>query len=59
MHLHVHRHVHPRMYPRMHPHMQGRLDRKIEIPLPGETARVEVLKIHALTITKKGEIDYE
>jgi len=37
----------------------GRLDRKIEIPLPGETARVEVLKIHALTITKKGEIDYE
>jgi len=37
----------------------GRLDRKIEIPLPNEAARVDVLKIHAAGITKKGEIDYE
>ena len=34
----------------------GRLDRKIEIPLPNEAARVDVLKIHALNITKQGEI---
>ena len=34
----------------------GRLDRKIEIPLPGESARVDVLKIHAAPITKKGDI---
>ncbi|GBG70466.1 hypothetical protein CBR_g6594 [Chara braunii] len=37
----------------------GRLDRKIEIPLPNEQARIEVLKIHAVGITKHGEIDYE
>ena len=37
----------------------GRLDRKIEIPLPNESARVDVLKIHATPITKKGDIDYE
>uniref|UniRef100_A0A7S4BT27 AAA+ ATPase domain-containing protein n=1 Tax=Chrysotila carterae TaxID=13221 RepID=A0A7S4BT27_CHRCT len=37
----------------------GRLDRKIEIPLPNEAARVDVLKIHAAPITKKGDIDYE
>ena len=37
----------------------GRLDRKIEIPLPNEQARLEVLKIHASSITKHGEIDYE
>jgi len=37
----------------------GRLDRKIEIPLPNEQARMEVLKIHANPITKHGEIDYE
>jgi len=37
----------------------GRLDRKIEIPLPNEAARVDVLKIHAAPITKHGEIDYE
>ena len=34
----------------------GRLDRKIEIPLPNEAARVDVLKIHAMNITKQGEI---
>lgn len=37
----------------------GRLDRKIEIPLPNEQGRLEVLKIHALGIAKHGEIDYE
>ncbi|KAI9340027.1 P-loop containing nucleoside triphosphate hydrolase protein [Zopfochytrium polystomum] len=37
----------------------GRLDRKIEIPLPNEQARLEVVKIHAAPITKSGEIDYE
>ena len=29
-----------------------RLDRKIEIPLPNEQARMEVLKIHSNPITK-------
>jgi 26S proteasome regulatory subunit T4 len=37
----------------------GRLDRKIEIPLPNEQGRLEVLKIHASTITKHGDMDYE
>ena len=37
----------------------GRLDRKIEIPLPNEAGRVEVLKIHAANINKHGDIDYE
>ena len=38
----------------------GRLDRKIEIPLPNEQARMEILKIHANSnITKHGDIDYE
>lgn len=50
----------------------GRLDRKIgksswgslyelhlEIPLPNEQARLEILKIHAQPIAKAGEIDYE
>merc|ERR1712072_1171293 len=37
----------------------GRLDRKVEIPLPNESARLEVLKIHAGTVTKRGDIDYE
>merc|ERR1712055_753894 len=37
----------------------GRLDRKIEIPLPNDQARLEILKIHAGPITKHGEIDYE
>jgi 26S proteasome regulatory subunit T4 len=35
------------------------LDRKIEIPLPNEQGRLEVLKIHAAGVTKHGEIDYE
>ncbi|KAI9591397.1 26S protease regulatory subunit 10B [Syncephalis fuscata] len=37
----------------------GRLDRKIEIPLPNEIGRMEILKIHASNIAKHGEIDYE
>ena len=34
----------------------GRLDRKVEIPLPNENGRLEVLKIHSAPITKHGEI---
>ncbi|CAG0912664.1 unnamed protein product [Notodromas monacha] len=34
----------------------GRLDRKIEIPLPNEQGRLEILRIHAAPITKKGDI---
>src|SRR3954469_24957895 len=37
----------------------GRLDRKIEIPLPNEQSRLEILKIHAAGISTRGEIDYE
>lgn len=37
----------------------GRLDRKIEIPLPNEVGRMEILKIHAQDVAKDGEIDYE
>ncbi|KAI3382684.1 hypothetical protein SNEBB_003907 [Seison nebaliae] len=37
----------------------GRLDRKIEIPLPNEQARLEILKIHATSLKKRGDIDYE
>lgn len=37
----------------------GRLDRKVEIPLPNEAARVEILKIHAKQISKYGSIDYD
>jgi len=37
----------------------GRLDRKIEIGLPNEVGRTDILKIHSKPMTKKGEIDFE
>ena len=37
----------------------GRLDRKIEIPIPNEASRMDIIKIHAGPITKKGEVDFE
>lgn len=37
----------------------GRLDRKIEIPLPNDQARLDILKIHAQRIAKQGAIDLE
>ena len=44
----------------LHPlFLSRRLDRKIEIPLPNEGQRLEILKIHAANISKHGDIDYE
>lgn len=37
----------------------GRLDRKVEIGLPNETARLDIIKIHAKDITMQGNIDFE
>lgn len=37
----------------------GRLDRKIEIPLPNLGSRIEIMKIHAGPLSKKGDIDFE
>lgn len=37
----------------------GRLDRKVEIPLPNESARQEILKIHSKAITVRGDVDFE
>lgn len=37
----------------------GRLDRKIEISLPNEQGRLEILKIHSKKIAKQGDIDWE
>lgn len=34
----------------------GRLDRKVEIPLPNEASRHDILKIHAAKIAKKDDI---
>ncbi|KFD67494.1 hypothetical protein M514_20335 [Trichuris suis] len=35
----------------------GRLDRKIEIPLPNQKARLEILKIHIKNVSKSGSLD--
>ncbi|PHH70774.1 hypothetical protein CDD80_5729 [Ophiocordyceps camponoti-rufipedis] len=37
----------------------GRLDRKIEIPLPNEVGRLEILKIHAANVAIDGDLDFE
>ncbi|PRP79312.1 26S proteasome regulatory subunit [Planoprotostelium fungivorum] len=37
----------------------GRLDRKIEIPLPNEASRLSILDIHSKPMAKHGTIDYE
>merc|ERR1712170_214161 len=37
----------------------GRLDRKIQIDLPNEQGRLDILKIHSSKISKQGEIDFE
>lgn len=37
----------------------GRLDRKIEIPLPNEKGRKEIIQIHSNKIAKGEEIDYD
>lgn len=37
----------------------GRLDRKIEIPLPSEKGRKDILKIHSKNMEKMGEINYD
>lgn len=37
----------------------GRLDRKIEISLPNENGRADILRIHSSKISKQGEINFE
>ena len=37
----------------------GRLDRKLEIPLPNEVGRLEIMKIHTASVVTDGEIDFE
>jgi len=37
----------------------GRLDRKIEIPLPTAQGRLEILRIHSEKMEKRGEIDFD
>ena len=42
-----------------HPSLRAPLDPQIEIPLPNEASRMEILKIHASKLGKKGDIDYD
>jgi 26S proteasome regulatory subunit T4 len=35
------------------------LDRKIEIPLPNEVGRLEIMKIHAAGVVTEGDFDFE
>ncbi|XP_010416428.1 PREDICTED: 26S protease regulatory subunit S10B homolog B-like [Camelina sativa] len=37
----------------------GRIDKKIEVPLPNGNSRMRILKIHASARTKHGDIDYD
>ena len=37
----------------------GRLDRKIEIPLPNEAALADIFKIHSGPLTKHGDVDVD
>ncbi|SMN20556.1 similar to Saccharomyces cerevisiae YOR259C RPT4 One of six ATPases of the 19S regulatory particle of the 26S proteasome involved in degradation of ubiquitinated substrates [Maudiozyma saulgeensis] len=37
----------------------GRLDRKVEIPLPNEAGRLEIFKIHTSNVKKIGEFDFD
>eukprot|EP01089_Gocevia_fonbrunei_P001384 TRINITY_DN11283_c0_g3_i1.p1 TRINITY_DN11283_c0_g3~~TRINITY_DN11283_c0_g3_i1.p1 ORF type:complete len:391 (-),score=104.94 TRINITY_DN11283_c0_g3_i1:93-1265(-) len=37
----------------------GRLDRKIEISLPNEAGRLDIIKIHSSSLRRIGEIDYD
>ncbi|KNC50715.1 26S protease regulatory subunit 10B [Thecamonas trahens ATCC 50062] len=37
----------------------GRLDRKVEIPLPNEEARRDILTIHSAKIVKMGELNFD
>jgi 26S proteasome regulatory subunit T4 len=37
----------------------GRLDRKIEIPLPNEAALADIFKIHSGPLTKHGDVDID
>jgi 26S proteasome regulatory subunit T4 len=37
----------------------GRLDRKIEISLPNENGRADILRIHSSKISRQGEINFE
>ena len=34
----------------------GRLDRKIEIPLPNAQGRLDILRIHSAPVAKKGDL---
>ena len=37
----------------------GRLDRKIEFPLPNETARARILEIHSRKMSVASDVNYE